>query len=89
MASSKITGKIGNRNSIGVISAADNFGSSLSNMDVAAVNALRIKRDFSNQNHAGIVYTDKTHNGYSNRVFALYGKMIINKKRYSIVANSF
>ena len=80
VASSKITGKIGNRNSIGVISAADNFGSSLSNMDVAAVNALRIKRDFSNQNHAGIVYTDKTHNGYSNRVFALDGKMILNKK---------
>ena len=48
--------------------------------DVAAVNALRVKRDFSNQNHAGIVYTDKTHNDYSNRVFALDGKMILNKK---------
>ena len=80
VASSKITGKIGDRNSIGVISAADNYGSSISNMDVAAVNAIRVKRDFSDQNHAGVVYTDKTYNDYSNRVFAVDGKLIYNKK---------
>ena len=80
VASSKITGKIGNRNSIGIISAADNYGSSISNMDVAAVNAIRLKRDFSDQNHAGVVYTDKSYNDYSNRVFALDGKLIYNKK---------
>jgi len=80
VASSKITGKIGDRNSIGVISAADNYGSSISNMDVAAVNAIRVKRDFSDQNHAGIVYTDKTYNDYSNRVFAIDGKLIYDKK---------
>ena len=80
VASSKITGKIGDRNSIGIISAADNYGSSINNMDVAAVNAIRVKRDFSDQNHAGVVYTDKTYNDYSNRVFALDGKLIYNKK---------
>ena len=64
VASSKITGKIGDRNSIGIISAADNYSSSISNMDVAAVNAIRVKRDFSDQNHAGIVYTDKSHNNF-------------------------
>ena len=83
VASAKITGKIGDKNSIGVISAADNFGSSISNMDVAAVNAIRIKRDFLDQNHTGFVYTDKTHNEYSNRVFAVDGKLIFNK-RYSL-----
>ena len=49
-------------------------------MDVAAVNAIRVKRDFSDQNHAGIVYTDKTYNDYSNRVFAIDGKLIYDKK---------
>ena len=82
VASSKITGKIGDKNSIGVISAADNFGPSISKMDVAAVNALRLKRDFLDQNHAGIVYTDKTYNDYSNRVFAIDGKIIL-KNKYS------
>lgn len=80
VASSKITGKIGDRSSIGVISAADNYGSSISNMDIAAANAIRLKRDFSDQNHTGIVYTDKSYNDYSNRVFAVDGKLILNKK---------
>ena len=80
IASAKVTGKIGDRSSIGVISAADNFGPSISNMDVAASNAIRLKRDFLDQNHAGVVYTDKTHNDFSNRVFAVDGKLILNKK---------
>ena len=81
IASTKITGKNG-ANSIGIISTADNTGPSLSKMDAAIVNALRYKRDFSDQNHAGIVYTDKSHNNFLNRVFALDGKIIL-KNKYS------
>jgi len=79
IASTKITGKIG-ANSIGVISAADNSGPSISKMDAAVVNALRFKRDYSDQNHMGIIYTDKTDNDWSNRVFAVDGKLILNNK---------
>ena len=63
-AAAKIAGKIGNT-SIGFISAADNTGSSLSNLDPAYVNALRLKRDLSSQNHIGFVYTDRLHNNWS------------------------
>ena len=83
-AAAKIAGKIGNT-SIGFISAADNTGSSLSNLDPAYVNALRLKRDLSSQNHIGFVYTDRLHNNWSNRVFALDGK-IIAKDKYSFRA---
>ena len=83
-AATKIAGKIGSTN-IGFISAADNTGSSLAQLDAAYVNALRLKRDLSNQNHIGLVYTDRVHNDWSNRVFALDGKFIA-KDKYSFRA---
>ena len=83
-AATKIAGKIGSTN-VGFISAADNTGSSLAHLDAAYVNALRLKRDLSNQNHIGLVYTDRVHNDRSNRVFALDGKFIA-KDKYSFRA---
>ena len=83
-AATKITGKIGST-AVGLLSAADNTGSSLAHLDAAYVNALRLKRDISNQNHIGLVYTDRIHNDWSNRVFALDGKLI-DKDKYSFRA---
>ena len=80
----KIAGKIGSTN-VGFISAADNTSSSLAQLDAAYVNALRLKRDLSDQNHIGLVYTDRIHNEWSNRVFALDGKFIA-KDKYSFRA---
>jgi len=86
VAAAKIAGKIGNT-TIGFISAADNTGSSISNLDAAYVNVLRLKRDISNQNHIGLVYTDHIHNDWSNRVLAFDGKFIA-KDKYSFRAQS-
>ena len=71
----KIAGKFG-ANTIGFISAADNSGPSISEMDLSYVNALRLKRDLSDQNHLGLVFTDKSHKDWSNRVVAIDGKFV-------------
>ncbi len=75
VAAGKIAGKFG-ANTIGFISAADNSGPSLSKMDPSYVNALRLKRDLSDQNHIGLVFTNKTHDNWSNRVFAVDGRFV-------------
>ena len=75
VAAGKIAGKFG-ANTIGFISAADNGGPSLSKMDPSYVNALRLKRDLSDQNHIGLVFTNKTHDNWSNRVFAVDGRFV-------------
>ncbi|MDP7060837.1 MAG: DUF5916 domain-containing protein, partial [Candidatus Marinimicrobia bacterium] len=75
VAAGKIAGKFG-ANTIGFISAADNSGPSLSKMDPSYVNALRLKRDLSDQNHIGLVFTYKTHDNWSNRVFAVDGRFV-------------
>jgi|TARA_B110000263_G_C15311954_1_gene514017 hypothetical protein len=85
-AAAKIAGKIGNT-TVGFISAADNRGSSLSNFDPAYVNVIRLKRDLSEQNHIGFVYTDRIHDDLSNRVLAVDGKFIA-KNKYSFRAQS-
>ncbi len=71
----KIAGKFG-ANTIGFISAADNNGPSISEMDLSYVNALRLKRDLSDQNHMGLVFTDKSHKDWSNRVVAIDGRFV-------------
>ena len=71
----KIAGKFG-ANTIGFISAADNSGPSISEMDLSYVNALRLKRDLSDQNHMGLVFTDKSHKDWSNRVVAIDGRFV-------------
>ena len=85
-AAAKIAGKIGNT-TVGYISAVDNKGPSISNLDPAYVNVIRLKRDLSDQNHIGLVYTDRMHNDLSNRVIAADGKFIKNDK-YSFRAQS-
>ena len=55
-AAAKIAGKIGNT-TVGYIAAVDNKGPSISNLDPAYVNVIRLKRDLSDQNHIGLVYT--------------------------------
>ena len=84
VAAGKIAGKFG-ANTIGFISAADNSGPSISEMDLSYVNALRLKRDLSAQNHIGMVYTNKSHDNWSNRVFAIDGK-ILAKDTYTLRA---
>ena len=84
VAAGKIAGKFG-ANTIGFISAADNSGPSISEMDLSYVNALRLKRDLSAQNHIGMVYTNKSHDNWSNRVFAIDGK-ILAKDTYALRA---
>ena len=84
IAAGKIAGKFG-ANTIGFISAADNSGPSISEMDLSYVNALRLKRDLSAQNHIGMVYTNKSHDNWSNRVFAIDGK-ILAKDTYALRA---
>jgi len=85
-AAAKIAGKIGNT-SVGFISAADNRGPSISNIDPAYINVIRLKRDLSDQNHIGLVYTDRIHDDLSNRVLAVDGKFIA-KDKYSFRAQS-
>ena len=75
VAAGKIAGKFG-ANTIGYISAADNSGPSISEMDLSYVNVLRLKRDLSDQNHMGLVFTDKTHTDRSNKVFAIDGRFV-------------
>ena len=75
VAAAKLAGKIGGT-TLALISAADNTGSSIADMDAAFVNALRLKRDLSSQNHMGLVYTDKSHSDWSNRVFAIDGRFV-------------
>ncbi len=75
VAAGKIAGKFG-ANTIGFISAADNSGPSLSEMDLSYVNALRLKRDLSDQNHIGLVFTNKAHDNWSNQVFAVDGRFV-------------
>ncbi len=86
VAAGKIAGKFG-ANTIGFISAADNSGPSLSEMDPSYVNALRLKRDLSDQNHIGLVFTNKTHDNWSNRVFAVDGRFVA-KDTYTFRAQS-
>ena len=85
-AAAKIAGKIGNT-TVGLISAADNTGPSIAKIDAAYVNAIRLKRDISDQNHIGLVYTDRIHDDWSNRVLAIDGKFIA-KNKYSFRAQS-
>ena len=75
VAAAKIAGKVG-ATTLAMISAADNTGPSIADMDAAFVNALRLKRDLSAQNHMGLVYTDKSHTDWSNRVFAIDGRFV-------------
>ena len=75
VAAGKIAGKFG-ANTIGYISAADNSGPSISEMDLSYLNVLRLKRDLSDQNHMGLVFTDKTHTDRSNKVFAIDGRFV-------------
>ena len=75
VAAAKIAGKVG-ATTLAMISAADNTGPSIADMDAAFVNALRLKRDLSAQNHIGLVYTGKSHTDWSNRVFAVDGKFV-------------
>ena len=75
VAAAKIAGKVG-ATTLAMISAADNTGPSIADMDAAFVNALRLKRDLSAQNHIGPVYTGKSHTDWSNRVFAIDGRFV-------------
>ena len=84
VAAGKIAGKFG-ANTVGFISAADNTGPSISEMDLSYVNALRLKRDLSDQNHMGMVFTDKSNKNRSNRVFAFDGRYVT-KDIYSLRA---
>ena len=74
----KIAGKIG-KTTIGLISAIDNKGSSLSSIEPVNINVLRLKRDLSGQDHIGLVLTDLHQSREGNRVFALDGKFIKNE----------
>ena len=74
----KIAGKIG-KTTIGLISAIDNKGSSLSAIEPVNINVLRLKRDLSGQDHIGLVITDLHQSMEGNRVFALDGKLIKNE----------
>ena len=84
VAAGKISGKFG-ANTVGFITAVDNSGPSIAEMDPSYIHALRLKRDMSSQNHMGLIYTDKFHADWSNRVFAIDGRFFT-KDTYSFRA---
>ncbi len=86
LAAVKVAGKTGST-TIAAITAVDNSGPSIADVDAAYVNAIRLKKDLSGQNNIGVVYTDRTHDDWSNRVFAVDGS-IIARDKYSFRAQT-
>ena len=86
VAAVKVAGKSGST-TIAALSAADNDGPSIGELDAAYVNAIRIRRDLGGQNSLGVVYTDRMHDDWSNRVFAVDGNAIT-KDKYSFRAQA-
>ncbi|MDA0875346.1 MAG: DUF5916 domain-containing protein, partial [Bacteroidetes bacterium] len=86
VAAVKVAGKSGST-TIAALSAVDNDGPSIADLDAAYVNAIRLRRDLGDQNSVGMVYTDRMHDNWANRVFAIDGNAIANDK-YSFRAQA-
>ncbi len=86
LAAVKVAGKSGST-TIAALSAVDNGGPSIADVDASYVNAIRIKQDLGGQNSVGVVYTDRMHDDWSNRVFAIDGNVIARDK-YSFSAQT-
>ena len=86
LAAVKLAGKTGST-TIAALSAIDNSGPSIAEVDASYINAIRLKRDLGGQNSLGVVYTDRMHGDWANRVFALDGNLIANDT-YSIRAQT-
>jgi len=86
LAAVKVAGKSGST-TIAALSAVDNAGPSIADVDAAYVNAIRLKRDLGAQNSVGVVYTDRMHDDWANRVFAIDGNVIARDK-YSFRAQT-
>ena len=86
LAAVKVAGKSGSI-TIAALSAVDNAGPSIADVDASYVNAIRVKKDMGGQNSVGVVYTDRMHDDWSNRVFAIDGN-IIAKDKYSLSAQA-
>ncbi len=86
LAAVKLAGKTGST-TIAALSAIDNSGPSIAEVDASYINAIRLKRDLGGQNSLGVLYTDRMHGDWANRVFALDGNLIANDT-YSIRAQT-
>ncbi len=86
LAAVKVAGKSGST-TVAALSAVDNGGPSIADVDASYVNAIRLKKDFGGQNSVGLVYTDRMHDDWSNRVFAVDGSAIARDK-YSFRAQT-
>ncbi len=86
LAAAKIAGKVGATN-VAALTAVDNDGPSIANADASLANAIRIKRDLGGQNSIGLVYTDRFHDDWYNRVMAIDGNLIARDK-YSFTAQT-
>ncbi len=86
LAAVKVAGKSGST-TIAALSAVDNAGPSIADVDASYVNAIRMKKDLGGQNSVGVVYTDRMHDDWSNRVFAVDGNVIA-KDKYSLRAQT-
>lgn len=82
VAAAKVAGKSGSM-TIAALSAVDNGGPSIAEIDAAYVNAIRLKKDLGGLNSAGLVFTDRTHEDWSNRVMAVDANAII-KEKYNL-----
>ena len=82
----KVAGKSGSI-TIAALSAVDNAGPSIADVDASYVNAIRLKKDLGGQNSVGMVFTDRTDDDWSNRVFAVDGNVIA-KDKYSLSAQA-
>ena len=71
----KLTGKAGGTN-VAVLSAMDNQGQYLSDLDARYFNAFRFRRDLGGQNSVGLTYTDKIDGDAWNRVAAIDGRTV-------------
>jgi len=86
LAAVKVAGKSGST-TVAALSAVDNAGPSIADMDESYVNAIRLKKDLGGQNSVGVVYTDRMHDNWANRVFAVDGS-IIARDKYSFSAQT-
>jgi hypothetical protein len=86
LAAAKVAGKVG-ATTVAALTAVDNAGPSIAEADAALTNAFRLKRDLGGLNSVGLVYTDRFHDDWYNRVIAIDGN-IIARDRYSFTAQT-
>lgn len=83
VAAGKVTGKVGGRTDVGLLSAVDEVTEADGRLHHPVFNLLRVRRDVGAQSTAGLVYTDRTEGSAFNRVAGGDARVVFKELYYA------